>query len=422
MTQHHPDQDQFMDLAAILNVLWRRRMLVVALPLLGLLIGTLYGLFGTRRWEAFATLRPGITAYDPSGGPVRQWQLKDITRWYDQEFYRRGLVSHLGLPENSRPMIKAEFIAQGLTNLSGGEVITLWTTATSPELAAAILDTSLVLFNKYAEADSVSSQIKLTRDGLDLRIRELQNQLLGVEKEKSSIGLRLSAARAESVMIEGKTRELGKDFELLQRKEAFCRGRVANLAKERPQLLKDMEQLDQVFSRIAAGAEIDTATIPTWVRRDAVLDGGDILEGLSGARLDLRRILALNQAKIDSLSYVADRTAVEASLLQMQQANSIKAQLGEVERKIGDLILERRLDIPSQRQVLKLQMEAQRSKFSMLSPLQQVGETVVSDRPVRPRTARAIMILVVLGLAAGLVLAFVWDFVSLNRKRIFHAD
>ncbi len=413
--------DQVLDLASILNILWRRRMIVLALPLLGLLTGALYGIFGTRRWEAYATIRPGITAFDPSGGPVRQWQLKDIQRWYEQELYRKGLIEKLHLDRDARPVIRAEFIAQGLTNLSGGEVITLWTTATSPELAAAILDTSLALFNAYAEADSVSSQLKLTRDGLTIRTRELENQLLGVEKKEAGLELRLEAARAESTMIEGKIRELGVDLKTLQRREAYCRGRVEDLASRRPALEADLSTLDRAIARVAAGAVLDTTTIPGWVRRDAVLDGGDILEGLTGAKLKVSQALAANQALSDSLLYEADTAALKADKLKIQQDASIQAQLRDVERKLGDLRLERRLDIPAQRRDLELQAAAVQSKLSLLSPLQRVGQTMVSDKPVRPRTLRAILILVTLGLIGGTVLAFVWDYLSVNRERVFRS-
>lgn len=416
-----PLHDQVFDLASILNILWRRRVIVLALPLLGLLTGALYGIFGTRRWEAYATIRPGITAFDPSGGPVRQWQLKDIQRWYEQELYRKGLIEKLHLDRDARPVIRAEFIAQGLTNLSGGEVITLWTTATSPELAAAILDTSLVLFNAYAEADSVSSQLKLTRDGLIIRTRELENQLLGVEKKEAGLQLRLEAARAESTMIEGKIRELGVDLSALQRREAYCRGRVEDLASRRPALVADLATLDRTIERVAAGAVLDTTTIPGWVRRDAVLDGGDILEGLTGAKLEVSQALAANQALSDSLLYEADTAALKADKLKIQQDASIQAQLRDVERKLGDLRLERRLDIPSQRRDLELQAAAVQSKLSLLSPLQRVGQTVVSDKPVRPRTLRAILILVALGLIGGTVLAFSVDYLMTHRQRIFRA-
>ncbi len=419
MTNQPQDREQVIDLAAVLNILWRRRVLVLALPLLGLVAGALYGIFGTRRWEAYATIRPGITAYDPSGGPVRQWQLKDITRWYEQELYRKPLVTRLGLPSDAHPMIKAEFIAQGLTNLSGGEVITLWTTATSPELAAAILDTSLAVFDEYAEADSVSSQIKMTRDGLEFQVRKIANKVLAIDKSQESLGQRLQAARAESVMVAGKTRELGIDLDLLRRKEDYCRGRITTLAEQRPRLEADLAQLDQVVRKVAAGAVLDTMAIPAWVRRDAVLDGGDILEGLARARLEIRSALAHNRAVSDSLGYAADQAAMEHSRLELKQVAAIKAQLREVQQKINDLVLEGKFDLPSQRKDLALQKDISLSKLSLLSPLQQVGNTIVSDKPVRPRPLRAILILVFLGLVGGCVLGFAWDYIALNRERIF---
>ena len=43
---HKPDnQDQVFDLASILNILWRRRLIVLGLPALGLIVGLAYGVF-----------------------------------------------------------------------------------------------------------------------------------------------------------------------------------------------------------------------------------------------------------------------------------------------------------------------------------------------------------------------------------------
>ena len=130
-------RDSDLTLASLLNILWRRRWLILLPPALGLVVGILYGLFGTRRWEAVATIRPGITAFSPEGGGFRQWQLKDITKFYENMLYRHDLVERLQLAPRARPVIKAEFVAQGLQNLQGGDVVTLSTTATSPALAAA---------------------------------------------------------------------------------------------------------------------------------------------------------------------------------------------------------------------------------------------------------------------------------------------
>ena len=397
MEQKPGNQDQVFDLASLLNILWRRRLLVLGLPALGLLVGLAYGIFGTRRWDAIATIRPGITAYDPAGGPVRQWQLKDVTRWYDQGLYRQELLKKLDMNPDSRPVIRTEFIAQGLTNLQGGEVITLWTTGTSPDLAAALIDTSLTVFNDYAESDTVSSQLKLTRDGLELQILELKNRRLAVDQQEAVLDLRIAAARAESLVVANRLEEMALDLKMLDFKFEYCTGRVADLRAEEPILLNDLESLAAALGR------------------------GEGLEDLAQARLDVRRALARNRALTDSLAYEGELVLLERVRWEFKRAAQIKAELGEVERKLGELHLESDIDITSRRNDLALQIDARQRKLGLLAPLQRVGQTLVSNKPVRPRTLRATSILVFLGIMGGLVLAFGWDFVSANRRKIFRS-
>ncbi|MGD9546305.1 MAG: Wzz/FepE/Etk N-terminal domain-containing protein [Candidatus Krumholzibacteriia bacterium] len=417
---HHGD-DQTVDLAGILNILWRRRWLVLLPPLLGLAAGLLYGKFGTKRWEAYATIRPGITAYDPSGGPVRQWQLKDITRWYEQELYRKDLVARLGLPESERPVITAEFIAQGLTNLQGGEVITLWTTATSPALAASLLDSSITLFNAYAESDSVSSQIKLTRDGLRLNILELENQLLEIDRLEGNLELRFQAARAESLMVAEQAREIGFDIEYQKRQKSYYLDRAGNEEGSASGYEAELDRLDGVMAQVASSDPGSRDEVPGWVRRDAVLDGGDVLQSLAQARVDLMQALGDARAAADSMALEADLADIRVGRLELKRRVTVAAKVREVEEKMGQAYLEKTIGIPAQRRGVELEISARKSKLSLLSPLQKVGGTVVSDKPVRPRPLRAILILVVLGGFGGFVLAFVWDYLARNRSRIFQS-
>jgi hypothetical protein len=388
--------DPGFDLASLLNILWRRRLIAFGLPLLGLLVGVAYGVMGTRRWEALATVRPGITAFDPGGGPVRQWQLKDVTRWYEKMLYRKELNARLGLPAASHHVIQAEFIATGLTNLSGGEVITLWTTATSPELAAALIDTSLVLFNEYAEADSTSSQIQLTRVGLQLKIGELRNRLLAVDRQEARIVLDMETAKAESLRVTEQTRSLAVDLKELAQEEEYCKARITGLAAERRKLEAEVAWLEEA-------------------------DGDQPLEMVAAARLQARHALSRNQAESDSLGFAAELAVLQAERLGITRPAEIAAQLRAAEKKLGDLRLERKLDVTAKRNELEFEISARRSKLGMLSPLQRVGGTVVSDRPVRPRPLRASAILVFLGILGGFSLAFVWDYVAANRRRIFRS-
>ncbi len=423
MNQDTSTTDQEFNLAAILNILWRRRLIVLGLPALGLLVGVLYGILGTRRWEATLTIRPGITAFSPDGGAHRQWQLKDITRWYEKQMYRHDLVDRLQLGDGARPVIAAEFIAQGLQNLQGGDVITLWTTGTSPELAAAMLDTSVVLFNLYAEADSVSSQLKLTRDGLQLQILGLETQLLSVDKQDATITLRLMQARAESLMVVAEDLDMALELDKLTGKIEFCNRRILDLQVEEPLLQQDLTQLDHTMRRLAAGNMDDTGEedVPSWARRDAVLDSGDVLNTLVLAKLELQQALARNRSLNDSLTYTAEMARLDQAKLEIQREVTIRSKIRDAEGKIGDLLLERDFDVPAQRRDLRNQIAERTVKLGTIAPLQRVGDTMISDKPVRPRTLRAIIILLFLGGAGGLVLGFAWDYVATHRREIFRS-
>lgn len=408
-------------LVTILNVLWRWRLIVLGLPALGLIVGLLYGAFGTRRWSATLTIRPGITAFDPTGGPHRQWQLKDITRWYDMMLYQQDLVEHLGLPAGARPVITAEFVAQGLQNLQGGDVITLWTTATSPELAAAILDTSVVLFSDYAEADSVSSQLKLTRDGLLLQIDGLQNQRLAIDKREAEIGLLLEQARAESLLVVAEDQTFGLELDRQKALTQYYESRLADLRESEPRLREDLAQIDEVLRSVGRDDDRSIAAdeLPNWVKRDAVLDRGDVLESLTFAKLELEKELNRNQSTQDTTALGIERSRLRTSQLEIERETRIRARIREAASAIGSLELERDFDLPSRRQTIEHQISERRVKLDIISPVQRVGRTVVSDKPVRPRTLRATLILAFLGAVGGLVLAFVLDYVLTNREQIF---
>ncbi|MBD3222753.1 hypothetical protein GF314_16100 [bacterium] len=408
-------------LASILNILWRRRLIVLGLPALGLVVGLLYGVFGTKRWSATLTIRPGITAFDPSGGAHRQWQLKDITRWYDMKLYQQGLVDRLGLPEGSKPVIKAEFVAQGLQNLQGGDVITLWTTETGPELAAAVLDSSLAVFVDYAEADTVSSQLKLTRDGLLLQIQELENELVAIDQREAEIGLLLEQARAESLLVVAEDQGFALELERQKALTEYYGRRLVDLQEAEPRLLSDLTQLDRALHRVAAGGDLalEDVEIPERVRRSAILDRGDVLESLTRAKLELESALDRNRATQDTTALGVERSRLRTAQLEIERETSIRARTREAISKIGSLELERDYDLPSQRRTLAHQIAERQVKLNIIAPLQRVGQTVVSDEPVRPRTLRATLILVFLGAIGGFVLAFVWDYVMAHRDQIF---
>jgi len=396
---------------------------VLGLPALGLVIGLLYGAFGTKRWSATASVRPGITSYSAEGHPFRQWQLKDITTWFDKELYQQELKKRLGLPKSFKAVIRTEFIATGLTNLAGGEVVTLWTTGTSPELATAVIDTSIALFIEYAEADTLSSQIGLTRDGLELQVQVLETRFLSVDKKEVTLNLELEAARADSLVVAVLDQELGIDLRKINRRQELYRNRLEDLAGIRPGVEGQLAQINEIFSNVAdkkksGGEPVD---VPSWVRRDAVLDGGDVISGLAEVRLQLQRQLNRNSALQDSFSYELDQAILEYDRRALKRESTVKAKLRDIEKKIGELEMERDYELPVKRREVRNDINSRLVQIGSLTSLQRVGSTITSEKPVRPRGSRATMILVFLGAIGGLVLGFGFDYLMANRKEIFRS-
>jgi hypothetical protein len=408
-------------LASLLNVLWRRRWLVVLPPLLGLAVGILYGVFGTRRWEALATIRPGITAFSPEGGGFRQWQLKDITKFYENMLYRHDLVERLHLPPNARPVIKAEFVAQGLQNLQGGDVVTLSTTATSPALAMALLDTGISLFEEFAEADSVSSELRLTRDGLRIQMAQKRAQLTALESEGLNIALKIAAAVADSAKIETEAREIELNIAHNDAESARLKNQLAILREQEPRLASDLTDLTKALATVdgAGGESLPAGEVPGWVKRNAVLDRGDLLQTIVTGKIAVEKALWDNRALQQQSESDVLRLKYERQHLELERQTTISARRMAAMEQIGNLRLERQFQIPVRRQEIATEIREREVKLSTLAPLQRVGRTMVSNKPVRPRPLRATLILVFLGGIGGLALGLGWDYVDRNRREIF---
>jgi hypothetical protein len=410
-------------LAGLLNVLWRQRVVALLLPLCGLVGGVVYVLVAPRMYEAKASIRPGITAYTPDGGPVREWRLKDITQWYDDLLYRQGVVERLGLRPRARPVIKADFIAQGLQNLQGGDVITLTTFARDPVLARHILDASIEIFAEYAVSDTVSSGVKLTRDGLQIRVQRLRNQIEALDREAKGLDLKLAAALAESLQIESEVGRIELQIDDRKLRRANFGRNVTSLQDQRERLTNNLAELDRAIAwlkddKAETGSE---APIPAWLDRDAVLSGPDVLGTLIQTRARLEADLLANAVLADSLQTEIERTGIAIDELKLKKDRDVAARRLAAHEKIGDLRLEKQYGLPIKAAELRMQIREAEVQLAQLSPIEQIGRITVSEEPVRPRKLRAILILTVLGGLAGLVAAFAWDFVWKHRAEIFRS-
>jgi LPS O-antigen subunit length determinant protein (WzzB/FepE family) len=406
-------------LASVLNILWRRRWIVIALPALGLIAGIVYGQVVTPLYEATATIRPGITAFDRNGGGRREWRLKDLTRWFESGMYRPYTAELMGRDPSDVPLVRADFIQRGLQNIQGGNVITLSVLDASPENAVDGLQTSLAAFTEYAMADTLSNSIVLTRRGLEIQIDELRRYQSVLEARVDSLNADLAVARVESLQIDDEAARLAFDITRLRDKREVMAERKAALEQRLVRLEENREELARTRTRVRERVGSDVSDAPSGVRPQAVITDAEVLRGLVTSTAELDRDAATVSSVIDSLEREIGSAEREAAFLETRNRTLIAFQRAEAGRLMHDLRMARDFQVPNAIRSVQLRVREKLGQLYALSPIEKIGRVQVSDDPVRPRKKRAITILTFLGLVGGIAGAYVFDYLWSHRRRIF---
>ena len=120
----------------------------------------------------------------------------------------------------------------------------------------------------------------------------------------------------------------------------------------------------------------------------------------------------------DSLKSRIESNELEIIRLALFRDIQVEKQMGDIEQKIADLQIQLDRDLPHDRAILRSDLDAERIKMNLVSPLQNVGRISVTDKPVRPRKLLATAILTVLAFFGSLVLVFILEYYQKNRTII----
>ncbi len=423
-----PDAGVF-SLASLLGVVWHRRWLVLVVTAAGLAVALLYLVITRPLYQASATVRPGITNYTAAWQPERGWQLKDLVRWYSRGMYGSGVKAKLGLPERSyRPDIMADFIPRGV-GTQGGDVVTLTTLSPSRQQASAILETSIALFNEYAEINSVGNSLSLARKSLQNEIDKLQNERANVTIKRDLLNLMIDRKRQEleGVAMEQKKLELRiQEFlieaDLRQDKAASLDARIDAMENGLQEMayylerMKEKERLQDSRDTLLVEApppDAETPWLPDLIQDKTSLAGRLLLSTLEAeSSVYEDRLEALD---LRSANRVED---LKRRQLLLEETYTLRKKATLLESEIKEMEINR--DRSLEQELVKLVDEVRvfQSRLEVLTPLEQIGTIMVSERPVRPRKLRVLGLLTAAGLLAGLTLAVGWDYLSRHREEI----
>ncbi len=425
-----PHGSDEISLAQILAIIWRRRAIILVLTLAGLVAGVVYGLVVTPLYLGTATIRPGITAFSPQGGPVREWRLKDITRWYDRRLYAEGVGEAIGAPSGSwAGDIRSDFIARGSQSLQGGDVVTLTALAVSPQEAVKVLDASIEAFKEYAMTDSVSNGLALTRTGLEIQIDDFQNQLQDIDTRKELLNLDIQNARNDlkEIQIDQQIYEL--KVREVQASSKFREEGISDLDEEISSIRSGLVDVNAAIREMrdqgpdAAAADSMMARAGSDPMVALALSGMLAERGESISRLleslDAHSSVRFSEMLADSLRYQREMDALAIEDLSLNRNKDLTRKQLEIELRIRRFEIERDQKLEFERRSLQQNIQSSRAQLSMLSPLEKVGTTMATDKPIRPRRLRAVLLLGLVALIGSVCLAFGWDYLSRNRSELF---
>jgi len=413
-------------LPEILNILYRGRRIVFYITLLGIIAGVAYGVFTKPLFRATAQIRPGIVSYSELGAPVREWALKDIVRWFRGNLFWDDMREESPFDEAAGPpVILAEFISSGPQYSRGGNVITLTNLSPDPLVAVKALKIAIASFNRQASQDSSSSTMQLTIGGAEVRKKKIIFAMDKVDGEMERTNLDIKNVQTELLKVDAAEKRIESEIERLKfsaewRLQAVdktlaeaesARGRRAD-AEVLLASLMDGKSVGSI-SESAGNTPVDEILLQSVQRNEAAL-AGELLSTVN----ELGAYIYNSTVRADSLQEAAAIVKSKIRKLELEKSVDLVQQRAVFQLKIDELEIRREIDLQSEKNDLKSDLEAVQLQLDMLSPLEQVGRVTVSQKPVRPRKMRALVILTALAFMGSIFVVFVWEFLRRNRKAI----
>lgn len=413
----------------LLNILFRGRWVIASITALGLIAGIGYGIVVKPLYRAAVQIRPGIVAYTEAGDPLRGGIREDIVHFFEAGLFWQAMRDESRFAEmKSAPVVNAEFVSSAIQFMSGGDVITLTNLSTDPERAVAILEGAVAVFNSQGNADNLSSDLNLTRKGLGIRMQGLVHDidLVGTKEEKTA--LEIEQALGELKLIEYERQKLILDLDHLAEENAWRRravqstladvematGRLASAEEMLEFALKSEKTQSSQEGAAAEPADPVSEVLKQTASREQAGRVGDLLVTVNALSVHIYE----GRVKADSLQ--ARILGNEQEMERLKLVGELVLAKKEIDalQKIEDLRIKKDKELPYARARLETTLDGEKVKLDIVSPLEQVGRTTVSDRPVRPRKLRAAAILTILAFCGSLGLVLVWEYFQVNRALI----
>jgi septal ring factor EnvC (AmiA/AmiB activator) len=249
-------------------------------------------------------------------------------------------------------------------------------------------------------------KVETEKERTQLKIEEQKRELTLVAMERQGVELDLQRLSEENAWLARAVTEL--------RAEAVAgRARVGEAEKLLAITLQTEASTGGKVATGDGGGAVSDVLLQTASREQAGR-AGDLL-----ATVNRMSHMSINSAvRADSLEAVIKSNDLQMRRLRLVLEIELAKKKADVEQKINDLNIVLERDLPRDRALLQADWQGEKTKLDLASPLQRVGDVAVTEKPVRPRKARAAAILTFLGLFGGVSLALGWEYLENNRAVI----
>ena len=418
-----------LSLSEFLNIFFRGRWLVLAVTILGLIAGLLYGVVTKPLYRGTVQVRPGIVTYSAQGDPIRGWALKDVVQWFDTRRFWMDMKQQDAFKDaKSAPVILAEFIPIGMQWTPGGNIITLSNLSRSPEQSRLILEHAILSFNRQAMEDQNDSDIELALGRAKLLIEDYNNDielLTGVE-EATRVDIKSKQDKLKLIDAEAQRLEFERERVLDGKawRQRAVKAATDDLVSARGRLTQGNQMLAVALANesssdgpaVGPGSDQNPVTniLLSSARREQAGNVAALLESIGS----LERYIFEGQVEVDTLNARIRSLDLSLTDLDLNKEVDLVQKREAILDEIARMEIKLNRELPHERTRLRNQLATQNMMIDKLEALEQISPIQVTSKPVRPRKLRAAVILTALAFFASLVLVLLREFYVRNRDVI----
>ena len=145
---------------------------------------------------------------------------------------------------------------------------------------------------------------------------------------------------------------------------------------------------------------------------------GELLGSVLTSSLEAQSGVKTSTLLADTLRFHSELAEINAEDLNLRKELELGKKKKNAQRKIDMLKLKLEMELDNEEKAIEQTIKSYNNQMKMLSPLERVGPITSTPKPVRPRKARAAILLTMAALFSSVVLAFVLEYYNKHKDEI----